>query len=517
MMEKGKSIVKLPDGVRLSGSQVIVSEGNGVYSSGDIKVSLDVQNNILNAGVQAEKTAVSEVVLYWNDVMVDAGVLLGDHWERGYGDLEWKDKEHVEVMPWYFLEDRGQRCLGYGVKVRPSAMCWWEVNGNDLLLHLDVRCGGEGVLLNGRSLKMAEIIMYSYEGADAFSAAESLCHYMCDEPLSCDKPVYGSNNWYYAYGISSRDDILRDARYLADMTQENDNRPFMVIDDGWQTAHTESYNGGPWNQSNSDYGDMGKLAADIKALNVRPGIWFRPLLDSFDEIPAEWRLDRDATVLDISVPEVIEYVKKDVSRIREWGFELIKHDFSTFDILGLWGSEMGSGLTASGWRFKDTSRTTAEIFVDFYRAIREAAGDVIILGCNCIGHLGAGLMEANRTGDDTSGMEWERTRKMGVNTLAFRMPQHGNFFGADADCVGITDKIPWEKNRQWMELLSVSGTPFFVSVKPGTLTPEQENELKAAYRKASVNTVTAVPLDWKEGKLPSKWNTFEGVKEYNWH
>ena len=125
-------------------------------------------------------------------------------------------------------------------------------------------------------------------------------------------------------------------------------------------------------------------------------------------------------------------------------------------------------------------------------------------------------MEANRTGDDTSGMEWERTRKMGVNTLAFRMPQHGTFFGADADCVGITDKIPWEKNRQWMDLLSVSGTPFFVSVKPRTLTLEQEDELKEAYRKASANTVTAVPLDWKEGRLPGKWNTFEGVKEYNW-
>ena len=515
-MGKGKNIVKLPDEVRLSASREVVSEGKGIYSYDDIKVSLVIQNDLLEAYVQAEKTAVSEIVLCWNGLMADAGALLGDHWERGYGDLEWKDKEHTDVMPWYFLDDRESKCLGYGVKVRPSAMCWWEADGDNLLLHLDVRSGDGGVLLNGRILKMAEIIMYSFERTDAFSAASAFCHYMCDDPLTCDKPVYGSNNWYYAYGNSSRDDILRDARYLAKMTQENDNRPFMVIDDGWQTAHTESYNGGPWNQSNSDYGDMGKLAADIKALNVRPGIWFRPLFDSSDEIPAEWRLGRDTTVLDISVPEVLEYVKKDVRRICEWGFELIKHDFSTFDILGLWGAEMGSKLTTAGWRFRDASRTTAEIFVDFYRAIREAAGDVIILGCNCIGHLGAGLMEANRTGDDTSGVEWERTRKMGVNTLAFRMPQHGNFFGADADCVGITEKIPWEMNRQWMELLSVSGTPFFVSVKPGTLTPEQESELKEAYRKASVNTVTAVPLDWKEGKLPGKWNTYEGVKEYNW-
>ena len=48
----------------------------------------------------------------------------------------------------------------------------------------------------------------------------------------------------------------------------------------------------------------------------------------------------------------------------------------------------------------------------------------------------------------TSGVEWERTRNMGVNTLAFRLPQHRAFFDMDADCVGITGKIDWNKNRQ---------------------------------------------------------------------
>ena len=38
----------------------------------------------------------------------------------------------------------------------------------------------------------------------------------------------------------------------------------------------------------------------------------------------------------------------------------------------------------------------------------------------------------NRTGDDTSGRIWERTRRMGVNTLAFRLPQHNAFYHIDA-------------------------------------------------------------------------------------
>lgn len=513
---KGISFLRMPDEVKCSGEKGMIFQGAGIYTSDDVVVELKVREDALQAFLRAEETAVSEVVLCWKGLMKDSGNLLGDHWERGYGDLEWKDAGHAGVMPWYFMEDRGEVSLGYGVMVRPSALCWWEVKENDLLLHLDVRCGGGGVLLNGRKLKMAEILMQRYKREDAFEAAKCFCKVMCATSISCKKPVYGSNNWYYAYGNSSREEILRDAEYVARMTEGIKNRPFMVIDDGWQTAHDNSYNGGPWNEGNADYGDMGQLAADMKKYDVHPGIWFRPLFDKFNVLPLEWRLERDAAVLDISVPEVLAYVKQDIRRICDWGYELIKHDFSTYDIFGRWGFDMGSELTTADWRFKDTSRTTAEIIIEFYCAIKEAAGDVIILGCNCIGHLGAGLMEINRTGDDTSGNEWERTKKMGVNTLAFRMPQHNAFFSADADCVGITENVPWEKNRQWMEVLSVSGTPFFVSVKPGLLNAEQEEELKEAYRKAAENTDTAIPLDWKEGKTPEKWQTYEGIKKFNW-
>ena len=69
-----------------------------------------------------------------------------------------------------------------------------------------------------------------------------------------------------------------------------------------------------------------------------------------------------------------------------------------------------------------------------YQTLRAAAGDAVLLGCNTMGHLGAGLFEIQRTGDDTSGHVWERTRRMGVNTLAYRLPQNGTFFTCDADC-----------------------------------------------------------------------------------
>ena len=113
--------------------------------------------------------------------------------------------------------------------------------------------------------------------------------------------------------------------------------------------------------------------------------------------------------------------------------------------------------------FADKTRTTAQIVKDFYRTIRNAAGDdVMIIGCNTISHLSAGMFEIQRTGDDTSGHEWKRTREYGINTLAFRMAQQDTFYQADADCVGITGKVAWEKNRQWLDVLAKSGTPLFV-------------------------------------------------------
>ena len=142
---------------------------------------------------------------------------------------------------------------------------------------------------------------------------------------------------------------------------------------------------------------------------------------------------------------------------------------------------MGNEFTGDGWAFANRSRTTAEIIVDHYRSIREAAGDdAVVIGCNTIGHLSASIFEASRIGDDTSGRQWDRVRKMGVNTLAFRMPQHGAFYAVDADCVGqtTTGAIPWELNRQWLDLVARSGTPLFVSFKRDSVTPEQEQASK---------------------------------------
>src|SRR4029079_5900541 len=206
--------------------------------------------------------------------------------------------------------------------------------------------------------------------------------------------------------------------------------------------------------------------------------WIRPLQAPADA-PDGWRLARDRAFLDPTVPDARQKVVDDVARLRQWGFELIKHDYTTYDILGRWGFQMGAALTRDGWTFASgPTRTTAEVIDDLYRVIREAAGESLIIGCNTVSHLSAGQFEICRVGDDTSGTEWSRTRKMGVNTLAFRGAQHGAFYVADPDCVGVTNAARWSYNRQWLDLLARSGTMLFVSLAPDAPRAERRRDLK---------------------------------------
>ena len=108
------------------------------------------------------------------------------------------------------------------------------------------------------------------------------------------------------------------------------------------------------------------------------------------------------------------------------------------------------------------------------------------------------------------------TRRNGINALAFRMPQHGIFFDADADCVGMMGRIEWKWNRQWTKLLAYSGTSLFLSVKPGIPTEAEEEELKAYMKIAAELHKPARPLDWEDTACPVYWDTDAGSQRFEW-
>ncbi|MBS6194095.1 MAG: alpha-galactosidase [Clostridiales bacterium] len=521
-MEDKKKIFKLgiPDYIGVETEEeygVMKQEGSrAFYGKTKVEIAEKPEGEMI---LLTSEEAVREVRLRWNRKISKKARFLSDEWERGYGEMEWRGMSGRRFMPWYFLAALPEQILCFGVKVRPSAMCYWQVDSEGITLVLDVRCGGVGVQLNGRTLEAAQIVCLETLGISSFETARAFCGIMCTDPVLPEFPVYGSNNWYYAYGDSSEEEILSDTDYVLELTEGAENPPYMVIDDCWQEHHRlNEYNGGPWRKGNEKFPDMKQLAKKLEQKGVRPGIWVRLLQNEDEAIPDSWRISHSGC-LDPSHPDAMEYIKEDVRRICGWGYTLIKHDFSTFDLFGRWGFEMNPLVTEDGWHFYDRHKTSAEIVKALYEGIFEASRSIhaIILGCNTIGHLGAGLMQISRTGDDTSGRTWERTRRMGINTLAFRLPQHGTFYHVDADCVGIAGNIPWELNRQWADVLAESGTPLFISAKPGLMNEEEKEELHQIMLKASTQECHRIPADWEDTDCPEEWIEKDSVVTYHWY
>jgi alpha-galactosidase len=479
-----------------------------------------------DGAVEVTATAISRVALRWAEKLPAGALILGDAWERSYGDLQWRHQEPERLLPWYFLvhDPRTGSTTGAGVDVQPSAFCSWTVDGDGFTLWLDLRNGGGKAHLKGRTLTAATVRRFEDAGTpwqtlNAAVATMSTRLPARPEPAPVAGPVVGANNWYYAYGENFDEKaVLQDATTIVELADGHPVKPFSVVDDGWYPGGIAS--GGPWDLGTPGvFDDLAGTADAIKEIGARPGLWFRPLLV---REPGRWAStaphDKPGRALDPSYPEVLDGVRADLERFKGWGFELVKHDFSTYDVFGAFGPAMGSRLTRGGWQLHDQTRTTAEIVLAFYREIRAAADGVVLIGCNTVGHLAAGLVDVQRTGDDTSGRDWERTRKMGVNTLAFRLPQHNRFFAVDADCVPCTPQTPWELNERFLDLVARSGTALFLSIDPAARTERTDRALRDGIHLALSGGTAAElePTDWLVNTTPNSWRAGDEAIHYDW-
>lgn len=522
-------LINLPDEAwaDLPGGWVKLDGVGTLFSNQELRVEVKANFNAQAVFLQSPVARVKAIRLKWKYNTKDFKKVLGDHWERSYGDLAWKSPNPTAKNPWYVLLHDDEQTACFGVKTGAAAFCWWAVKSDGLELTLDTLSGGMGVKLGQRKLYAADIVTgISKTGETPFATATRFCRVMCAKPRLPKQPVYGINDWYYAYGNNSPKLIRAQTAIMAELATDTNNRPFSVIDAGW-AAYSPLLPGDccwqeDFSRPNEKFKDMHKMAAEITSLGMRPGLWTRPLCGKHNDSKAllapviAGRDDPKKPILDPTIPENIARIKHNIATYKQWGFEMVKHDFSTYDITGRWGFEMTDGITVQGWKFNDDSRTNAEIINDLYREIRSSAGDMYLIGCNTVSHLSAGLFELNRTGDDTSGKEWERTKKMGVNTLGFRLPQHNTFYAADGDCVGLTKDVPWIKNRQWLELLAQSGAPLFISGEPNYLGAEQKMAVKQGFDQAAKVQPTGEPLDWLTEQWPKEWKLNNKLVKFNW-
>jgi alpha-galactosidase len=523
-------VMNLPDEVwAQSGKDWFRLKASGIstYVNKGIEVSLKHNGDALSVYVQSPGTELNAVRLKWKHDTGASTKVLGDHWERSYGDLAWKSPDAETKNPWYVVLHDGHQSACFGVKTGCNSICWWAVKNHSLELTMDTQSGGIGVQLGQRKLHAADVItLKSKDGETPFATTQRFCRLMCPITRLPKQPVYGINDWYFAYGNNSAKLIKEITALMTDLAPDIHNRPFSVIDAGWATYSPllpgDSGFMDDFSKPNDKFKDMHQMALDIEKLGMQPGLWTRPLCAKHNDkasllLPAiPGRDDPKSPILDPTIDENIERVKYNIATYKKWGYKLVKHDYTTYDIMGKWGFEMKDTLTAPGWRFHDNSRTTAEIMNHLYHAIREKAEDMYVIGCNTVSHLSAGVFELNRIGDDTSGKEWDRTRKMGVNTLGFRIAQHNSFYATDADCVGVTKDISWARNKQWMQLLAESGTPLFISPQPDAVGAEQRAFIKQCFGKAAKVQPTGEPLDWMTNPRPEKWKLNGRVVDFDW-
>lgn len=174
----------------LCGSRSGFAKSEKNYHCKDIEVSFETDGGGMICYLTAKDTPVSYLKIYFANELAEDSLVLGDAFERSYGNLEWKNVKDAGFMPWYFFLSKHDRVHAYGVKVRPSALCAWTIEDGKPCLQLDVCNGNCGVVLGGRKLKVAHIVSGEYYGKDVFSACKSFCKKMCDDGIFPEKPIY---------------------------------------------------------------------------------------------------------------------------------------------------------------------------------------------------------------------------------------------------------------------------------------------------------------------------------------
>ncbi len=459
---------------------------------------------------------VKRIKLRWRGDMSDVMMVYGDDIVRYLVDTPWRAMTPHNHLWWYFHAFDGERINSFGVKTGAAAIASFQCDPFGITLWLDVRNGGGGVTVK-EAFDVCRIVCAQGSG-EPFDDAHKFCKMMCDKPSLPEKPIYGVNNWYWAYGNISHESVTEETDYLMEMCSEAEGKPHMIIDDGWQYNHyfseSGSYNGGPWDRTNERFTSMADTADKIHGKGALAGLWFRPLLTSLaapKEAQSPVKTNGHGFFLDATHPYTLEKVAEDTARIRSWGYDLIKHDFTTLDNFGYPPHPDGD------WHFYDKTVTNAQMLTRLYQTIQAAADGANVIGCNTVNHLAAGIHQCQRSGGDTSGHNFEVTRRQGIKSMV-RLPQNNAFFMVDPDCAAFTAKVSHSLNLDFLEMAAVTGAVTLASVVPGSLDSATMAKIKEIFKIASKGGLGAVPEKWVGQNIMSFFKTPDGTRyAYDWY
>lgn len=479
-------ILQTPDSIEVQ------TEENNICSD-QAMVSFKRTSYGLQVHCESPEERVRFIILRWKGSFSENVKVLGDVWTGFPSYLQWENNFMGKIFSWYFMASLGGEHQGYGVMTQARAMCFWEIRKREIVLYLDVRCGSVGVKLGARRLHAATIVSGKYEKMSSHKAVSLFCRKMCGYAIVPHHPVYGFACCTAAE--KKKTEISREAACLAKLTEGMENRPYFWI-------------------NKNDCPDWKSLAGEFYAMNLNAGIGFRPLLEGAKEASEEMTL-HGGRALDPSHPKTLKKVSANVKAMCKEGYSLIIFDGSSVDVFGRTEDEGYPFSVAGDWHFYDQGKTSAEIIMNFYHTIREAAGPygAVIMGCNAIGHLGTGFMHI-QTAETMEEMLHSNNAYLSVNSVAFRLPQHRNFFFIHPGVLTM-ESVHWEKVRPAVQMIARSGIPLFLAVK----NEEQmmTGDVRELFAEASRTHAEMEPVDWEQNGLPSIWEVNGEKIIYEWN
>ena len=493
----------------------------------EVKYSYEVSEKSAKVIVMPSGAPVKYLKLRFNGDLQNVDKVYGDQWERAglNAYLEWRSVMACRVLPWFCYVIDGSDMFCYGVKTGANCFAFFQVDTSGITLFLNLCNGRNGTDIKEPLFACEVVETRSCEGEDRYATAARFAKETCDNPVLPKAPVFGVNNWYWAYGDISYESVLKETDYLLKMTSGCKNKPYMIIDDGWQKhriAGPGNYIGGEW-EPNDRFGDMRKTADAIHKKGAKAGIWFRPLLTR-ENVPEEAVLCKecDGIILDPSHPFTLEKAFNDAKKLSDWGFDLIKHDFTTCDAMTgqktLTSEHHDYELAAPDRKYFNREKTTAEILKDLYSAIQRGAGDKEVIACNAIGHLAAGIHSLYRIGNDTSGRSFEWTRRDGINSV-MRLPLNNAFYNADPDCAAFTDMVRADINLDFLEMCALTGMTTLASVTPDILKEDEMRRINEIFKLADAGCGNYCIKNYEKTANPELFATPDGKaeKRYDWN
>jgi hypothetical protein len=244
------------------------------------------------------------------------------------------------------------------------------------------------------------------------------------------RPVQaGWNSWDYFSGSISAEDMGRNA--AAARTLFGDKVRCLVIDEGWEPRW------GDWVANWKFPGGLGTFCKEAKAKGMVPGIWTAPIMVNrytqlYREHPEWFALDAAGQVavksfsygpmsfLDVTLPEVRQWLFDMFTRLRGEGFEYFKVDFT---------QEM---LNAE--KFHDATVGRGQLVRLVFQTIREAIGeDAYLLACGAPYPSVTGIVDASRASGDIHNF-WGHVL-CNAGSIASRYWQHRRLWNNDPDFV----------------------------------------------------------------------------------